>query len=270
MHITLAAEPIGSILGLPITNSIIMTWLTMVILIVIGLLASWRPQQVPNGLQNLVEAILEALLNLVDSIIEDRALSRRVFPLAATFFLLIALANWLGILPGVGTVGWHQALAGQTVFSPLLRPVNADINATLGWAIVSVVAAQIFGVMAVGFFNHTNRFINLKSLLSLRFEGFVGFFVGILELFSELSKMISFSFRLFGNIFAGEVLLTVIAALLPFIVPLPFYFLELFVGLIQAVVFVTLTLVFIKIATTSHDLAANHDQPSHIIKKGAQ
>lgn len=259
MHISLAAEVIGRILGLPVTNSMLMTWLTMLILVGLAYFAGRRPTLIPGKLQNFMEAILEFFLNLVNGIMQDRQLTLRVFPLVATLFLLIVLSNWLGLIPGVGTIGFYHELHGEMVLTPLLRPTNADINSTLSWAIISVIATQVFGVVVLGFYEHANKFINLRGLLSFKFSGFIDFFVGILELFSEISKMISFSFRLFGNIFAGEVLLTVIAFLVPIVVPLPFYFLELFVGLIQGVVFVTLTLVFIKIATTAHGHDGHHE-----------
>jgi F-type H+-transporting ATPase subunit a len=152
--------------------------------------------------------------------------------------------NWLGLLPGVGTIGLHETHHGKEVFIPLLRAGNADLNTTLALAVIAVVAIQIFGILAIGFWKYAGKFIN--------FKGPIDFFVGILELISELSRLVSFSFRLFGNVFAGEVLLIVIASLLPFIGPLPFYALEIFVGFIQALVFVMLALVFIKMAITDH------------------
>ncbi len=264
LHISLAAEKITEIYGFPITNSMIMTWVTMLLLIVIGLIAGWNPKMVPGKFQNAVESVLEFFLNLANSILGDRKLTERVFPIAATLFLLIVLSNWLGLLPGIGSIGWAHQLHGETAISPFFRPTNADINSTLSWAVISVVVTQFFGVAALGFAGHLGKFINIKSLLfsKNKFEGVINFVVGILEIFSEISKIISFSFRLFGNIFAGEVLLTVIAFLVPYIAPLPFYFLELFVGLIQGIVFVTLSLVFIKIATISHD-HADHGESVH-------
>lgn len=253
MHISLAAEKIFSLFGLPVTNSTLMTWLTMLILVIVAYLAGRRPELIPGKLQNLLELILEFFFNLVNSILQDKTLSYRVFPIVATFFLLIVLSNWLGLLPGVGPIGYFHEVHGEKVLMPLFRPTNADINSTLSWAIISVAVTQFFGITMLGLGPHLSKFFDFKALLSFKFEGLIHFFIGILELFSEISKMISFSFRLFGNIFAGEVLLTVMAFLIPFVAPLPFYFLELFVGLVQGVVFATLTLVFIKVAVTSHD-----------------
>lgn len=262
MHISLAAEVIVTIFGFPITNSMLMTWLAMAILIVIGLAAASNPKTIPGKLQNAVEAVLEYALNLADSIIQNRQITLTILPIVATLFLLIVLSNWLGLVPGVGTIGFEQTIQNEKVLQPLLRPTNADINATLGWAIIAGLTAQFMGIASLGFIEYSNKFLNLRSLRQGGFQGFIDFFVGILESFSEISKLISFSFRLFGNIFAGEVLLTVVAFLAPYIAPLPFYFLELFVGLIQGLVFVTLTLVFIKIAITGHghsaDLVVSH------------
>lgn len=259
MHISLASEPIFFLLGFPVTNSIIMTWITMLLLVVVGGLAARNTRLVPDRLQNAVEAVLEFFLGLADSILQDRTLTLRVFPLVCTLFLLIVVSNWLGLVPGVGTIGWSEMLHGKAVITPFFRPTNADINSTLSWAIISVIATQVLGVLSLGFINHASKFINIRALISGGIQGVIEFAVGILELFSEVSKMVSFSFRLFGNVFAGEVLLTVIAFLVPYVAPLPFYLLELFVGLIQGVVFSTLTLVFMKIATTSHS-HAEHDQ----------
>lgn len=257
MHVSLTAEKIGTLFGLPITNSLLMTWLAMIILIVIGVIAGHKPTMVPKRIQNFLEAIIEYAENLMDSVLQDKALTERVFPLVATLFLLIILSNWLGLLPGVGPIGFLETHNGETVLVPLLRSANADINSTLSLAIISVVSIQLFGIVSLGVLPHIGRFINLRSLFKGTFEGIIEFSVGLLEIISEISRLISFSFRLFGNVFAGEVLLTVIAFLVPYLAPLPFYFLELFVGLIQGLVFVTLTLVFIKIAVTSH---GQHDE----------
>lgn len=250
MEISLAAEKIGSIFGLPITNSLLMTWAAIALLLILGFFAGRKPQLIPKGIQNFFEAVIEYLLNLTDDIIGDKKVARKYFPLIATFFIFIVTANWMGLIPGVGTIGFHAIKAGKEVFIPLLRGGNADLNTTLALAITSVVAVQIFGIAAIGAVKYAGKFFN--------FKGPIEFFVGILELISEISKMISFSFRLFGNIFAGEVLLTVVAFLVPWIAPLPFFALELFVGIIQALVFTMLTLVFIKMAITNHE---EHEEP---------
>lgn len=246
MEISLAAEKIGQIGPLPITNSMIMSWITTLVLVVLAIFTTKNIKLIPAGIQNTMELIIEFLLNTADSVIGDMKQTKKYFPLVATIFLFIITNNWLGLIPGIGTIGFHENHNGTELFIPLLRSGNADLNSTLALAVISVIMIQIFGIMAIGVVKYGSKFINFKSPIM--------FFVGILELISELSRLISFSFRLFGNIFAGEVLLAVIAMLLPFIAPLPFYLLELFVGFIQALVFTMLTLVFIKMAITDHEI----------------
>jgi len=152
----------------------------------------------------------------------------------------------MGLLPGFGSIGVWQVHHGHEILVPILRSTFADVNMTLALAAISVVACQFFGFAMLGMKGYGGKFfIN-------PFKDPIGSFVGILELMSEVSKMISFTFRLFGNVFAGEVLLLVITFLVPYIAPMPFYGLEIFVGFIQALVFSFLTLVFLKIATTPH------------------
>ena len=244
MEISLAAEKIGHLLGLPISNSMLMTWLAGLLLIALSFAATRNLSIVPRGIQNFFEFVIEFLFNTVNDVIGDREQSKKYFPLLATIFLFIITNNWLGLIPGVGTVGFHEQLHGKEVFVPLLRSGNADLNMTIALAVVAVIAVQIFGIAAIGFMQNTKKYITFKNPIAT--------FVGFLELVSEISRMISFAFRLFGNIFAGEVLLTVIAMIIPYLVPLPFFGLELFVGAIQALVFTMLTLVFIKTAITPH------------------
>lgn len=249
MEISLAAEKIGSILGLPITNSMLMTYLAGIVLLIIAYFSTRKLALIPKGFQNFMETIIEFLFNTANDVIGDREQTKKYFPLLATIFLFILFNNWLGLLPGIGTIGFHELHQGKEVFVPLLRSGNADLNMTFALAIVAVFAVQIFGIVAIGFAKNTKKYLN--------FKGPIDFFVGILELISEISRMISFAFRLFGNIFAGEVLLTVIALIVPYIAPLPFFGLELFVGAIQALVFTMLTLVFIKMAITDHTVEAH-------------
>lgn len=244
MHISLAAERIFTVLGIPITNTLLMSWIAMAVLILTSFLATRKLKLIPRGLQNFTEAIVESILNFISQITGDRKQAEKFFPLVTTIFVFILLSNWLGLVPGVGTIGFFEvAHAGDgqhQLFVPLFRSANSDLNMTLAMAIVSVVATQIFGIITIGFFKHLSKYISLKN------PGLT--FAGILEAIAEAVKILSFSFRLFGNIFAGEVLLVVMAFLLPFIAPLPFMLLELFVGFIQALIFAMLTLVFLKIA----------------------
>ncbi|MFH1838450.1 MAG: F0F1 ATP synthase subunit A [Candidatus Kuenenbacteria bacterium] len=241
MHISLSPETIFYIGKFPITNTLLTSWITMLILIGITFLIFKKIQLIPKGLQNIIEILIENILKLIQSITNDKKQTEKFFPLVATIFIFILLANWIGIFPGIGTIGFKE----NETFVPLFRSVNSDLNMTIALALVSVFACQFFGIIACGFLKYVGKFINFKNPIT--------FFVGVLELISEIAKLISFSFRLFGNVFAGEVLLVVIAFLIPFIAPLPFMALELFVGFVQALVFAMLTLVFLKMATMVHE-----------------
>ncbi len=245
MNISLAAEPIFHIGKFPVTNTLLMSWSIMAFLFVVVAVTRKKLKTVPVGLQNMVELGIEKLLNFMESVTGDRREAKKFFPLVATIFIFVILSNWLEIVPGLGTIGIWEELHGERVLVPFIRSASADLNVTLAIAVISVFSIQIFGIMALGVFKYAGKFIS--------FKGPIEFFVGILELVSEVAKMISFSFRLFGNIFAGEVLLTIVLFLVPYLVPLPFLFLEIFVGFIQALVFSMLTLVFLKVATTSHE-----------------
>lgn len=237
LQISLAAEPIGNILGLPITNSLLATWFTMAVLFIFSWAATRKLTMRPGGLQAVAEMIVGGMYDFFKQVTGPHI--AEFFPLLGSLLLFIITANWMGLLPGFGTIGfWH----GEE-FIPLLRGATADLNMTVGLAITAVISIQFFGFKILGM-HYRTRFINFKSPIM--------FYVGVLEFISELSKIISFAFRLFGNIFAGEVLLAVMAFLMPFIVPLPFLMMELFVGFIQALVFSMLTAVFLNVAV-SHE-----------------
>lgn len=244
---TLASETIGYIGGFPLRNTMLMAWLAMGILTILSL-CLWRTRykQIPGRFQCLMEVIVEELFNFFDSVVGDRAQTRRFFPLVATIFIFLIIANWMGILPGVGSITIQGMHEGHLTYIPLFRSMNADVNMTLAIALISVVMTQVFGIAALGISSYASKFFVPP------WRDPVGSFVGVLELIAECAKVISFTFRLFGNIFAGEVLLVVIAFLMPYIAPLPFLGLELFVGFIQALVFALLTLVFLKMATAVH------------------
>ena len=161
-------------------------------------------------------------------------------------FLFILLNDWVGVLPGFGSIRVTEIKNGHEVFVPFFRSANSDLNTTFALALIAVFAIQMYGIQRLGFFGHAGKFINLT-------HGPIHFFVGLLELIGEFAKVLSFSFRLFGNVFAGEVLLVIMMSLLPVWVAfgaLPFFLLEYFVGFIQALVFAMLTLIFLKVATT--------------------
>lgn len=321
LHISISAEKLFSVGNLVITNSMFTSMVVSAILIAFAFAVNKQLKKTnrPKGLQNFAEFIIEALHGLVNGVTGDLKKTRLFFPVISSFFLWILLNNWLGLVPGVGTiriieeaethveethteettdehmevetVEEHSGLvetvhAAETTheeellvedghmevveseehtndmvageveetvkdhgtsehvkYVPVFRPGTADLNTTLALAIVSIFVTQIFGIkyLSLGYFK---KFINFSNPIM--------FFVGILELISEFAKIISFAFRLFGNIFAGEVLLVVLAFLVPVVVPMPFYGLELFVGFIQALVFAMLSLVFFNMATQSH------------------
>lgn len=239
MHISIEAEKIGSIFGLGVTNSILTTWLVMAILILLGFLLTRKVSIIPNNSQSMIEVVIEGLYNFFAGINGEN--SKKFFPLLATLFLFIISANWIGLLPGVGSIGINEHIGEETKLVPLFRGATADLNTTLALAIIAILSIQYYGFKELGFKTHISKYINLKNPIL--------FFVGILEIVSEFSRTISFAFRLFGNIFAGEVLLTIVAFLVPIIAPLPFLALEIFVGFIQALVFSMLTAVLLNVAT---------------------
>lgn len=245
LHISLAAEKIGQIGGLAVTNSLLATWVVMGLLFVFSVLSTRKLTLIPSNLQITAEIIVGGLYDFFSTVVGERI--KLFFPLIATFFLFIIMLNWFGLLPGVGTIGFFR---GEE-FVPILRAGTADLNMTIALAIVSIVAIQYYGFKTLGV-HYSSRFLNFKDPIY--------FFLGLLEILSQLSSILSFAFRLFGNIFAGEVLLAVMAFLMPFIVPLPFLAMELFVGLIQALVFSMLTAVFLVIAVT-------HGEEEHLAKE---
>ncbi len=247
IEVSLAAETIFHIGSVKVTNSMLGTlFVTIFLLIVTAVLHKQiKKGGKLRGLQNIAEFLIEGAISLMDSVTGNREQTKKFFPLIMTFFVFILFANWFGLLPGVGPIGVHEIVKGKDVLVPLLRGASSDLNTTIALAAISLVSFQVFGIAAIGFFKYGQKFINVKSP--------IGFFLGIIETVSEVAKLISLAFRLFGNIFAGELLLVVIAFLIPIIAPLPFFFLEIFVGFIQAFVFAILSLVFLKVATeTAH------------------
>lgn len=244
MEISLVAEPVINFFGFNLTNSLLTSLVLLVFLLTFTFVFSKiKLALVPKSysLQNILESGIEGLMSIFQTAAGDK--TRIFFPIAATFFIYILLGNWIGLLPGFGSIGLNETVDGKEVLIPLFRGVTADINTTLALALISVALIQYYGFRSLGL-SYLKKYFN--------FKGPIDFFVGVLELVSEFSKIISFAFRLFGNIFAGEVLLAVMAFLFPFILPLPFLGMEVFVGLIQALVFTMLSLVFLKLATSHH------------------
>ncbi len=239
--IILAPEVIAKIGQFPVTNTLIVSWLVIGILLVISLLATRKVQLIPGGLQNVIEAIVDFGYTTVEDLAHSK--TKVIFPICMTFFLYIFVANWLGLFPGFGTIGFNQIEDGKKVFVPLLRSLNSDLNMTLGLALVSAVATHAMAIKYLGLGDYLKRWVSLNPIL---------LFVGILEIISEFTKIVSLSFRLFGNIFAGEVVLSTVSSIFAFLVPLPFYGLEIVVGFVQAAVFMMLTLVFMVLLSEKH------------------
>lgn len=245
LHISISAEPIFHVWGITVTNSLLTTWIITALLIIFAISFSQhiKAKGKPSRFQSLVELIIEGLYNIVEGI-TGSVKARQLFPLIGTFFIFIIFSNWSGLLPGAGTIGFHEVVNGAEVFIPYWRAPTADVNTTLALGLITMVSVQIYGFKYLGF-TYLKKFFDFSSPIN--------FFVGILELVSDLSKVISFTFRLFGNIIAGEILLLVMAMLVPFFGPIPFLGLELFVGAVQALVFMMLSTVFINMATIGHE-----------------
>jgi F-type H+-transporting ATPase subunit a len=250
VHISLAAEKIFSIGSFYITNTLLTSWLVMIFLVVVAILVSRRLTLVPTGVQNVVEMIIDGLLSFMIAVAGSRKNAERFFPIVATIFFFVLFANWAGIVPGVGSIGLQQEVLKdghfESVFVPLFRSAYSDLNLTLALALIAISLSHFFGLITVGVGAHLGKFFN--------FKGPIDFFVGILEFVSEFAKIVSFTFRLFGNIFAGEVVLVIMTFLVPIVVPVPFYGLELFVGFIQALIFSVLTMMFLVVATQHHEI----------------
>jgi len=290
-HVVVKAEPLFQITsGIPFTNSLLVTIIVDVVLILLAIWTTGKMHVVPRGIQNLMEAVIEMFYKVFQDV--NREYIARVFPLVGTIFFWVLISNWLGLLPGFGSIGlckgheaekqvqeqhgradvrlasvgpvetWLPSLSkaeaeGESKAStapqtcppgthlvPIFRPPSADLNFSFALALISFVYTEYLGLSAFGL-GYLGKFFNVR-------EGIILFLVGLLELISEFARILAFSFRLFGNIFAGEVVLAVMAFLIPLALPLPFYFFEVFVGFIQAFVFAILTMAFISIAVTPH------------------
>ncbi|MDZ4227968.1 MAG: F0F1 ATP synthase subunit A [Candidatus Levybacteria bacterium] len=233
-----APETIFQIGIFPITNTVLDTILVDIILIGLAFYIGNRLTLVPvSSLQNITETVVETFYNLTESVSEHAA--AKIFPYFMTFFLYILFINWSALIPGVGSIGFFH---GHELV-PLIRGATSDLNTTLGLALVSAVATHTLSIRTIGIKDYLGRYFSLNP---------VNLFVGILELVSEITKIISLSFRLFGNVYAGEVVLITISSIFAFIFPLPFLMLELIIGIVQALVFSMLTMAFMSILTTSH------------------
>ena len=237
LHISLAQEPLGFFLGLPITASLITSWIVVAILLIAGFFIGRNLKLIPGKGQVALEELISTLYKYVKDTLEDAKLAERYFPLITTIFLFVVLANLLGQFPGMESIGFHNA-EGKLI--PLFYPVNADLNIPLALAIISFLTIEISGIVYLGFFKYAGKFINFKSPID--------FFIGILEIIGNLARLISLSFRLFGNILAGHLLIIVLMFFVPYLLPLPFMAFEVFIAVMQAGIFALLTLFFIRLS----------------------
>jgi len=258
----LPAEEVFHLFGFPITNSIIGAWLTMIFLVGFSYAVTRRIKLVPGRLQSAFESLLGWLYNLCQRVAGEEN-GRRFFPVVATIFLFVAFNAWLSLIPGFGSIMVTTADGHQV---HLLRGANTDINMPLALALISFVFVEYFGLKSLGI-RYLRKFLNvgqffrsigqvargrIRAGFSGLFTGFIHVFVGFLETLSELIRIVSFTFRLFGNMTAGEILLLIAAFLIPWAFSIPFYGLELLVGFVQALIFGGLTLVFLTLAVAHH------------------
>ena len=262
-----AAEQIFNIGSFPITNSIINGWIAVVFFVIIAFLVRNRAALIPKGLQNVVEGIVEFLLKEVEKVTGDKIRARKFLPIVGTIFLFVLFSNWIGLLPGTGSIGVWGEVHGEVELIPLLRPAASDLNLTLAMALFAIITSHVMALITIGPLNHISKFVNLRGIIRSIKHGpmaiivaVIEFGVGLIEIVGEVAKVVSLSLRLFGNIFAGEVLITVMLGLLAYILPIPFMFLELLVGAVQATVFAMLTLAYLVVATEEHGNEEEKDQ----------
>jgi F-type H+-transporting ATPase subunit a len=276
--IVIAPDTIFHIGGFPVTNTLLGTWIAIIAILVISYFGIRRRDLIPTGFQNAFEWMIEALLGLVESV-SGKEKGRKFFPLVFAFFIFILFGNLIDILPGEETIGTIKPGVHASSFLlwgnvsnqiiPWLRPPTTDLNLNLAMALVSVVVTQGFGFYALGAKEHLLKYINLRAFKHGPL-GIAEVFVGLLEIISELGRLISFSFRLFGNIFAGSILLAVFAFLLPVVADIIFLPFELFVAAIQAFVFAFLTLLFMEQATISHGEHEHEEAGQEVVEVAAQ
>ena len=327
--ISIKAETIQSFGPVDLTNTMLTSWIVVIIMVTTVYLGTRRRDLVPRGFQNMFEAALEAFYNFVVSVAGEKN-GRRFFPVVATIFFFVLVSNWFSLFPMFNVIGlvreeehgyvmeqtevgplplsWvalssPSSLSGDSIdeddadaeeqyreakedgkivgeLIPLFRGPNTDLNTPLALAIVSAIAVESWALATLGigygrkFFDFGNLFRGLRRLnFGLVFRGAIDAFVGLLELVSELVRLISFTFRLFGNMFAGEVVILMFTFLTPLVFTIVFYGLELFVGIIQAFIFAVLTLVFGMMAVAhgeAHAAEGEHEEGSGAMASEAQ
>jgi F-type H+-transporting ATPase subunit a len=239
IDVVLAPERLGTFFGVPMTNTLITSWVVVVLLAILAIFIGRRLKMVPSRFQVLLEELFGFVYDYIAETLESRDMARRFFPYLTTIFLFVFTSNLIEFTPGIGSLGFFGP---GGAFTALFRSVNTDLNVTLMLAILSFFVIEITGIVTIGVLKYAGKFVNFHSV--------IGFIVGIIELFSEIARVIAFSFRLFGNVFAGEVLMLVVIYFLPLVAPVPIMVFELFVGFVQAAIFALLTLFFIKLAIT--------------------
>ena len=238
IHVAIAAEKLGEFFGIPITNTLITSWVVIGILVAFAFIFRTRLKMVPGKMQTLIEEAFTFVYDYVAETLESREMARRFFPLLMTIFLFVFVGNMIHFVPGIGSVGFFRGDA----FEPLLRAPNTDLTMPLVLAIISFFVIEITGILAIGFWKYSSKFLQNP------FSNPIGFAVGIIELIGELVRVISLSFRLFGNILAGEIIIAVAIFFAPYLLPVPLMMFEIFIGFLQAAIFALLTLFFIKLA----------------------
>ncbi len=272
-EVTLFAEPVLHFGNFTVTNALLTSWVVVLIVIIISGVLRSKLKEVPGKFQHLFEIVLEGALSLCDQVTNSRALTLRIFPVAISAFFFILLNNWLGIMP-IGGFGLIENTEHGKAFIPYFRGGTADINTTIALSVMAVVGANLFGIFSIGVWKTFNKYVNIKALGGIFTKvkhdptviivAPITFFVGLIEIVGEFAKIASLSFRLFGNVFAGEVLLASMAALMAYVVPIPFLFLEILVGVIQALIFSILLVVYFTISASDHDEHEEHGESHEV------
>lgn len=244
---SLQPELITEVAGFPVTNTVVATIAVDIILLSLLYFAAKNIKVRPTGIQSFIEPPLTAFYGLTEQIAGNRA--AKIFPWFATFFIIILVTNLFGLLPGITSVGFFEEHHGEHTLVPLLRAATTDFNMTLALGTVSIVATHLFTINTLGITGYLKKFLSFNP---------VNLFIGLLEFVLEFVKIVSLSFRLFGNIFAGEVVLVTIGGLFALLAPIPFIMLETIIALVQALVFAMLTMVFMAVLSTPHSEGGGH------------
>lgn len=244
---SLQPELITRVAGFPVTNTVLSTLAVDAILILFLYFIARSIKVKPSGLQSFVEPVITYFYDLTDQVAGSRV--TKIFPWFATFFIVIVVSNFFGLFPGLSAIGIFEIHHGEKELIPLFRASTTDFNMTLALGTISVVATHLITISTLGAGGYIKKFVSLNP---------INLFIGALEFLLEIVKVFSLSFRLFGNIFAGEVVLVTVSGLFAFLAPLPFIMLETIVAIVQALVFAMLTMVFMAVLSTPHSEGGGH------------